>query len=93
MTGAAHAPVGSTDMTTERVVAVFQHDRGPGRAPQFFAYIRDYNPAWEGCCMHRVEAASGSQAKAKAIADHKARTNCRGGSVFPTLTHRPEAAR
>jgi hypothetical protein len=34
-----------------KTVAVFQHERGPGRKPLIMAYTRDYNPAWEGCCF------------------------------------------
>ena len=73
------------------VVAVFQHERGPGRKPLVTAYTRDFNPAWEGCCLHRVDAENGTRAKALAIAEHKTGLGCRG-SVFPSMTHAPRKA-
>ena len=48
-------------------VAVF-----PGPNPtlrrQWTAYLRDYYPSSPGCCMHTVQAATGSEAKKAAIA-------------------------
>lgn len=39
---------------------------------RYMAYTRDYNPQWPGCCEHLVDAANGTEAKAKAIEAHKA---------------------
>ena len=50
-------------------VAVFAH-RGK-RGPRFMAYTRDYNTAWPGCCVHTMQASSGNEAKARAIAEHR----------------------
>ena len=54
-------------------VAVFEHIR-PGRKSFFLAYLRDYNPTWEGCCMHIISAETGSKAKQLAMQEH--RRNC-----------------
>ena len=63
-------------------VAVFLHEREPHgspRAPLYLAYLRDYSPSWKGCCLHRVEAARGADAKTIAIAQHKAVVGCGTG--------------
>lgn len=36
-------------------VGVFSHKRRSGTV-FYTAYSRDYNPHWEGCCEHTVEA-------------------------------------
>lgn len=53
-------------------VGVFKHERASGRA-FYMAYVRDYNPAWDGCCVHPIEAESGKEAKRVAIQEHKER--------------------
>lgn len=73
---------GSGEVDPLFVVAVFQHERGPGRKPLVTAYTRDYNPSWDGCCMHLVRAENGTQAKREAIALHKMRQDCRGPVVL-----------
>lgn len=57
-------------------VGVFEHERSSGRV-FLMAYVRDYNPAWEGCCVHRVIADVGAQAKDDAKAAH--RRECMAG--------------
>lgn len=52
------------------IVAVFPIEEKGG---QFTAYLRYYNPAWPGCCLHNTSAENGSAAKRQAIADHKSR--------------------
>jgi hypothetical protein len=54
-------------------VVVFTTDRGATRNPLVTAYTRWFNPSWEGCCLHHVEAATGAEAKRKAIGEHKTR--------------------
>lgn len=41
---------------------------------RFNAYTLWYNADWEGCCEHEVLAATGTEAKKKAIEEHK--NNC-----------------
>ena len=50
-------------MDREYTVAVF-----PGKPGGKRAYLRDYNPAWPGCCLHTIVATSGREAKSLAIA-------------------------
>ena len=42
----------------------------PGRKT-FTVYSIWYNPAWQGCCEHTVEAENAKEARLKAIAAHK----------------------
>lgn len=60
----------------EYVVGVFEHVRRSGRV-FLMAYTRDYNPAWEGCCVHRVISEGGRYAKEDAKAQH--RRECMAG--------------
>lgn len=54
----------------EYTVGTFRHERSSGK-PFFLAYLRTYNPAWEGCIQYRVRATNGPDAKRKAIAMRK----------------------
>lgn len=58
------------------VVGVFEHELRSGRV-FLMAYVRDYNPKWPGCCVHRTIAESGSHAKNNAKAAH--RRECMAG--------------
>lgn len=51
-------------------VAVFVHSRKRGHL--LVAYLRDYNADWSGCNIIDVDAKSGKEAKAAAIAKVKA---------------------
>jgi hypothetical protein len=51
-------------------VGVFPPDE---RERSYRAYTRWYNPQWEGCCEHTVDAVNGSEAKRAAIQEHKDR--------------------
>lgn len=53
-------------------VGVFPH-QGKTKM-RYMAYTTWYNPAWEGCCEHVVNADTGNAAKKIAIQEHKA--NC-----------------
>lgn len=57
-------------------VGVFEHQRRSGYT-FLMAYVRDYNPAWEGCCMHTTIADTGRTAKDNAKAAH--RRECMAG--------------
>ena len=57
-------------------VGVFEHERTSGRV-FLMAYVRDYNPAWEGCCVHHTVAEDGAHAKDNAKAQH--RRECMAG--------------
>lgn len=55
-----------------RQVFVFTH---PGkRGPKFSAYTMWASASWSGCCTHLVAAPSGTEAKKRAIREH--RENC-----------------
>ena len=54
--------------TRTYTVAVFCHPRSPGKKPAWIAYIRDYSPNWEGCCIHLINAEKSEDAKWAAIA-------------------------
>lgn len=54
----------------EFIVGVFAENQ-PGRKPKYSAYTTWYNPEWDGCCLHRVIAATGKEAKKIAIIKHK----------------------
>ncbi len=54
----------------EWTVGVFEHERRSGRV-FLMAYVRDYNPSWEGCCVHHVIAESGTMAKDSAKSQHR----------------------
>jgi hypothetical protein len=59
------------------VVAVFENPpRREGLKPRYMAYTRYFNTAWEGCCIHRVNAESGAAAKHEAIMCHKMKRGC-----------------
>ena len=60
----------------EWTVGVFEHERTSGRM-FLMAYVRDYNPQWKGCCVHRTIADDGSSAKENAKAQH--RRECMAG--------------
>jgi hypothetical protein len=50
-------------------VGVFEH---PGkRRVKLAAYSSWYNPSWEGCCEHTVEANNGTEAKVVAMREHR----------------------
>jgi len=51
-------------------VGVFTHER-PGRKPLVTAYTTWYNPEWKGCCVHKIDAENGTEAKKLAIRDHR----------------------
>lgn len=51
-------------MKTYRV-GTFTHERG-GKKPLIMAYLRDFNPNWEGCIVYYVAAKSGADAKKSA---------------------------
>lgn len=53
------------------LVGVFEHPHK--RSVALMAYTRYYNPSWPGCCEHTVSAISGTQAKIRAMDDHRAR--------------------
>jgi hypothetical protein len=53
----------------EFTVGVFEHPRK--RSVMLMAYTRYFNPSWEGCCVHKVLADNGDQAKAIAIGSHR----------------------
>jgi hypothetical protein len=58
-------------------VGVFPIHRGgfgKQRVSTYTAYTTWYNPEWEGCCEHTVEAVNGTAAKKLAITEHK--ENC-----------------
>ena len=57
-------------------VGIFEHERRSGRV-FLMAYVRDYNPEWEGCCVHTVIADTGGQAKDNARSGH--RRECMAG--------------
>ena len=59
----------SKQCDNEYVVGVFEHERRSGRV-FLMAYLRDYNPAWEGCCVHRVVSECGAMAKSVAKQIH-----------------------
>jgi hypothetical protein len=65
-------------MTSDYVwtVGVFEHERRSGRV-FLMAYVRDYNPEWPGCCVHRVIAEDGAMAKDNAKSAH--RRECMAG--------------
>lgn len=65
----------------EYAVGVFEHERSSGRI-FLMAYTRYYNPAWAGCCVHRVLAATGASAKDSAKAQH--RRECMAGRLAPS---------
>lgn len=67
-------------MPRQYKVAVFGHDGPEGRTAPYFAYLRDYNPAWPGCCLHLVYANTGRAAKIAAIREHKAVCEAAKGS-------------
>ena len=54
----------------EFTVGVFEHVRTSGRV-FLMAYVRDFNPQWEGCCVHRTIADSGTAAKDNAKSQHQ----------------------
>ena len=60
----------------EYVVGVFEHERRSGRI-FLMAYLRYYNPEWEGCCVHRVISEGGAMAKEVAKSAH--RRECMAG--------------
>ena len=72
------------ELTRVYTVAVFQHDRGVGRAPIISAYTRWFNPTWEGCCLHRVGAENGTAAKKIAIAHHRDGFGCNSADGVST---------
>jgi hypothetical protein len=41
------------------------------RGPRCRAYTTWFNPIWENCCEHLVEAKNGTEAKKIAIKEHK----------------------
>ena len=41
------------------------------KKPRFTAYTVWYSPAWVGCCVHKIQAETGSESKKKAILSHK----------------------
>ena len=47
---------------------------------KYLAYLSLYNPAWPGCCLHKVEAPNGTRAKIEAINQHK-KTCVKDGSL------------
>ncbi len=51
-------------------VGVFEHRRTSGRV-FLMAYVRDFNPNWDGCCVHHVAARSGASAKDSAKSQHR----------------------
>lgn len=51
-------------------IGVFTEWRN-GRKPKISAYSTWYNPDWKGCCVHKVSADTGTEAKKMAIEDHK----------------------
>ena len=48
------------------------------------AYTMWFNPKWDGCCLHRVQAENGTAAKKLAIAEHRA-TCMKAKSTEPTV--------
>lgn len=54
----------------EYTVGVFKHFRTSGK-PFYMAYLRDYNPQWEGCRQFKVMARNGRAAKEEAIMKFK----------------------
>lgn len=68
-------------------VGVFPH-QGKTKV-RYMAYTRDYNPQWQGCCEHEVEAMDGEQAKKLAILAHRYE-QYRVASGIPTESDRKE---
>ena len=66
-------------------VAVFTHETRRGR--RYLAYLRVYNPAWDGCCLHEVEAEEGRRAKQVAIREH--RQHCVEGPMSDRIPSPP----
>lgn len=64
-------PVHTQSIKKIVTVGIFAHQGK--RSVQYQAYTTWYNPEWEGCCEHVVEATSGNEAKKLAIAEHIAR--------------------
>lgn len=56
----------------------------PGRKPH--AYLRDYNPAWEGCVVYSVLARNGQEAKRAAIEARAARDKARADQNYISAT-------
>jgi hypothetical protein len=54
-------------------VAVFGYPGKKAGVTRCNAYTRIYNPEWKGCCLHQVDAPSGTEAKRLAIAEHRAK--------------------
>ena len=52
-------------------VAVFSHVGK--RKVLYTAYTRWFSQDWHGCCIHKVDAVNGTQAKKLAIQEHKAK--------------------
>lgn len=69
-------------MSREWTVGVFEHVRTSGRV-FLMAYVRDYNPAWEGCCVHQTQADTGAQAKENAKRQHQRDCMVQPSSVRP----------
>ena len=55
-------------MSVRFKVATYFEPRGEPKKAHVRAYTRDYHPSWEGYMLFEVEAASGKEAKRKAIA-------------------------
>lgn len=52
-------------------VGIFEHQRK--RSISLVAYTNWYNGAWRGCCEHAVTVSQRREAKAVALAEHRAR--------------------
>jgi hypothetical protein len=50
-------------------VAIFPLEQTGGCS--LIAYLRDYNPDWKGCCLHKVQEKTGGKAKQAALKEHK----------------------
>jgi len=62
------------------MVAVFC-DTSHGIRRRYSSYLRDYNSKWPGCCLHRVTASSGREAKKKAESECKREHHAGHGSI------------
>lgn len=71
MTKAMDDEAGDPRLPRKKLITVGVFPFGEDRPHRFNAYTLWYNPEWQGCCEHNVEAINGSEAKKLAIAEHK----------------------
>lgn len=68
-----HFEVDDPRVKPKRMIKVGVFPFSETKPHRFNAYTLTYNPQWEGCCEHTVEAKNGTEAKKLAIKEHKER--------------------